>query len=144
MHIIVMIMVASYVSYTRAVINWESGTFRPIMIVSAFIPFTPTLHGRIRICLYWYLLADVTVKTVSEEYTPLHLAARFIPQKTTVTCANSTAGSLRVVPDSDEDGNTVINYLKECKGVDVSPVECCYSGNINRTCMIICRLIIII
>ena len=68
-----------------------------------------------------FLHADVTAKTVSEEYTPLHLAARFIPQKT--TC--STEGA-RVVPDTDgssDDVNTVINYLKQCKGVDVSLVK---------------------
>ena len=39
------------------------------------------------------------------------------------TC--STEGE-RVVPDTDgssEDVNTVINYLKQCKGVDVSLVK---------------------
>ena len=75
------------------------------------------------------LLADVTAKTVSEEYTPLHLVARFIPPKTTHstegTCVKTTYSTEggRVVPDADdssEDTNTVINYLKQCKGVDVS------------------------
>ena len=63
---------------------------------------------RININCLHCLPTDVTVKTVSEEYTPLHLAARFIPCDTT--------GS-RVEPDSNEE--SIIKYLKECK-VEVS------------------------
>jgi hypothetical protein len=59
------------------------------------------------------------VKTVSEGYTPLHLAARLTPQEP--ACCSTDVIDGRVVPDSSED--TVIDYLKGCKDVDVSAIK---------------------
>ena len=64
----------------------------------------------------------MTVKTVSEEYTPLHLAARLIPHKpASQTCCGA---SDRVEPDSSRpDTRLLIDYLKKCRNVNVSPIK---------------------
>ena len=65
---------------------------------------------------------DITAKTMSEEYTPLHLAARFIPQKAASDhreLEGTTSGTARVEADGENE-ETILNYLKGCKGVDVS------------------------
>jgi hypothetical protein len=61
------------------------------------------------------------VKTVSEGYTPLHLAARLTPHKPACSC--STDGGERVEPDSSEDTSVIDYLLKECKDVDVSAIK---------------------
>lgn len=78
---------------------------------------------------------DVTAKTVSEEYTPLHLAARIIiPPRTTQESAednNDESDDSRVEGHTEADGgsgptrqissekSTMEYLLKNCKGVDV-------------------------
>ena len=61
-----------------------------------------------------FFFADMTVKTVSEEYTPLHLAARLKP----ATCYGTA--NERVEPDSSGPDTSIIDYLKQCKDVNVS------------------------
>ena len=63
----------------------------------------------------------MTVKTISEKYTPLHLAARLIPQKpASQTCCDTD----QVVPDSSgPNTSSIIGYLKRCNDVNVSPIK---------------------
>ena len=77
------------------------------------------------------LLADVTEKTVSEEYTPLHLAARFMPPKRTHKTSRDEdgrseceSGDGTVEADGggagrQDSSEEVITYIKNRKGVDV-------------------------
>ena len=70
----------------------------------------------------FYPLVDITAKTMSEEYTPLHLAARFIPQKASSDhreLEGTASGAARVEADGENE-ESILNYLKGCKGVDVS------------------------
>ena len=85
------------------------------------------------------------MKTVSEEYTPLHLAARFILPKTTqlesVEDDKNESDDLKMEGTTEADGcisferqnsseQTITYLLKECKGVDVS-----YSIQISGLCI---------
>ena len=70
-------------------------------------------------CIFFF--ADMTVKTISEEYTPLHLAARLIPHK---PASQTYCDTDRVVPDSiGLNTSSIIGYLKQCEDVNVSPIK---------------------
>ena len=75
----------------------------------------------------------MTVKTVSEEYTPLHLAARFKPLETTtqesVENGKSESSESKMEGTTEADGSSgqltrqdssTMEYILSCKQADVS------------------------
>lgn len=86
---------------------------------------------------FWIVILDITVKTVTEEFTPLHLAAHFKPPNTrqesvAVEDDKDESDDSKVEGTTEADGNssftrqnsseesTMIAYLlKQCKGADV-------------------------
>ena len=85
---------------------------------------------------FWIVILDITVKTVTEEYTPLHLAARFKPprrqESVTVgddkdeTNGSKMEGTIEADgnssftgQNSSEDSSMIAYLLKQCKGADV-------------------------
>jgi hypothetical protein len=85
-------------------------------------------------CCFYTSILDLTVKTVSEEYTPLHLAARFKPPKTIQESEeddkdeaddSKTEGTIEADGSSsltrqNSSKESTIGYLLEiCQGADV-------------------------
>ena len=72
----------------------------------------------------------MTVKTVSEEYTPLHLAARFKPPETTTQkSVENGRNESRMEGTTEADGSSgqltrqdssTMEYILSCKQADVS------------------------
>ena len=86
---------------------------------------------------FWIVIVDITVKTVTEEYTPLHLAARFKPprRQESVTVGDDKdeidgskmEGTIEADDNissftgqnSSEESSMIVYLLKQCKGADV-------------------------
>ena len=84
----------------------------------------------------WIVILDIAVKTVTEEYTPLHLAARFKPprRQESVTVGDDkdesddskVEGTIEgddnssfIGQNSSEESSMIVYLLKQCKGADV-------------------------